>query len=57
MNFSITRGNPTVQERAAIENALKLRKSAPISRRGRWGQPQLRSELRKTKPRGIGSEK
>ena len=57
MNFSITRGNPTVQERTAIENALKLRKSAPISRRSRWGQPQLRSELRKTKPRGIGSEK
>ena len=57
MNFSITRGNLTVQERAAIESALQSRKSAPVSRRGRWGQPQLRSELSKTKPRGIGGEK
>jgi len=57
MNFSITRGNPTFQERAAIESALQSRKSAPVSRRSRWGQPQLRSELRKTKPRGNGGEK
>ena len=57
MNFSITRGNPTVQERAAIESALQSRKSAPVSRRSRWGQPQLRSELRKTKPLGNGGEK
>ena len=57
MNFSITRGNPSDQERAAIESVLQSRKSAPKSRRSKWGQPQLRSELSKTKPRGIGGEK
>ena len=57
MNFSITRGNPTDQERAAIESVLKSRTSTPISRRSRWGQPQLRGELRKSEPRGIGGER
>ena len=56
MNFSITRGNPTVQERAAIESALQSRKSAPVSRRGRWGQPQLRSELAKAQQQNRGNK-
>ena len=57
MNFSITRGNPSDQERAAIESVLKSRKSAPKSRRSKWGQPQLRSELRKPERHGIGGER
>ena len=54
MKFSITRGNPSDQERAAIESVLQSRKSAPKSRRSKWGQPQLRSELRKPERHGIG---
>ena len=57
MNFSITRGNPSDQERAAIESALKSRNSAPKSGRSKWGQPQLRSELRKLERHGIGGNR
>ena len=56
MNFSITRGNPTVQERAAIESVLKSRKSAPKSRRSKWGQPQLRGELVKSQQQNRGNK-
>ena len=57
MKFSITRGNPSDQERAAIESVLQSRKSAPKSRRSKWGQPQLRSELRRPERQGIGGER
>ena len=57
MKFSITRGNPSDQERAAIESVLQSRKSAPKSRRSKWDQPQLRSELRRPERQGIGGER
>ena len=56
MKFSITRGNPSDQERAAIESVLQSRKSAPKSRRSKWGQPQLRSELAKAQQLNRGNK-
>ena len=56
MNFSITRGNPTEQERAAIESALAKINHTPSPRRSKWGQPQLRGELVKSKQQNRGNK-